>query len=144
MQKTAKTDKQKIADSAIDPTALARMPFTDRLRYAVGLVGGVAQASEKIGVSPRTLAAYFAGETSPNLATLEALAAVSGVALAWLSAGGDAENRIVVAPQLPPVRITLPGEALVHLVQALAVDVPQPVRDAIARALLGQDKPPND
>ena len=99
------------------------------------IAGGVAQASEKIGVSPRTLAAYFAGETSPTISTLEAVAAVSGVALAWLSSGGDAENRIVPAPPLPPVRITLPGEALLQLVRALVVDLPQPVRDAIADAL---------
>lgn len=135
MQKTAQDDKRKIASSAIDPTALSRMSFPDRLRYAIGLAGGVAQASEKIGVSPRTLAAYFAGETSPTISTLEAVAAVSGVALAWLSSGGDAENRIVPAPPLPPVRITLPGEALLQLVRALAVDLPQPVRDAIADAL---------
>lgn len=144
MQKTAPTDKRKIASSAIDPTALSRMPFPDRLRYAIGLAGGVAQASEKIGVSPRTLAAYFAGETSPTISTLESVAAVSGVTLAWLSAGDDAENRDVRDLPLPPIRITLPGETLVQLVRALAVDVPQPVRDAIAAALRAPPDTPAD
>lgn len=127
------------AESAIggmDVTGLGRLDFRDRLRYAVERCGGIAHAAERLGIGARTLSRYLAGETSPDHATLSALAGIAGVQLAWLAAGGIAENDDEAATRpLPPVRITLPGEALVQLVRALAVDVPQPVRDALADAL---------
>jgi transcriptional regulator with XRE-family HTH domain len=136
MPEMAMPVKSENAPGAIDVTGLGRLSFRDRLRYVVAAFGGIANAAERLGIKPRTLSRYLAGETSPDHATLMAMADLAGVSLTWLAAGGDAENgNPAVAAALPPVRITLPGEALLQLVRALAVDLPQPVRDAIADAL---------
>jgi transcriptional regulator with XRE-family HTH domain len=143
MPEMATPVKAESAIGGMDVTGLSRLDFPDRLRYAVERCGGIAHAAERIGIGARTLSRYLAGETSPDHATLTALASVAGVQLSWLAAGGAAENDAgATSRPLPSVRITLPGEALVQLVRALAVDVPQPVRDAIAHALLAPGQPP--
>ena len=101
------------------------------------------RVAERLEVSERTLTRYYSGETSPQLSFLEALAAISGVRLAWLAAGkGNAssepaeETREAAKPvPLPRVTLSLPGNLLLELVKSASADLPQEVREAIAKAL---------
>lgn len=121
---------------------MERWTFPERLRFAVERAGGIVSVAERLEVSERTLTRYFANDTSPQLSFLEALAAISGVRLSWLTSG---EGYSVNVPSVdeadrtsspsPRVTVSLPSNLLMELVNSVSADLPPEVREAIVKAL---------
>ena len=61
--------------------------FLTRLRMTVAILGKQNEVADRIGVSQARLSNYMRGVNEPPAAVLERLAAESGVALEWLTAG---------------------------------------------------------
>jgi len=104
--------------------------LSGRLRECIRAIGSGNQLAQKIGISRNTLENYLTGQSEPKLSTLQQIAELAGVRVAWLALGEGSQfdmaapQPTAAAPAIDPELMGRVTDKILRTYKELAISIP--------------------